>query len=199
MMMGMEKKHKKEEGGLGDDPTVALEKDISAALMERGKEMLAKIVARLENGCDPVRVLRLLENIAKHHRELIAALHGGDNFHKKHGGFDSLISPSSDEIMMSVGSGGTFGNQEENFGAQALKGLVGALKKPKDTGGEIKALTEALYSAGKMAEHNLCHKIRKRLDHLLDETVIPLGSVDLPSGGEARVEVVDEPKEESDA
>ncbi len=180
----MEEK-KEEKGGLGDDLTVALEEEISTELMERGKGILAKIVARLDNGCDPVRVFRLLENIAKHHRELIAALHGGDTFHKKglfglgeyNPGYDSPVS---------------FGNQEENFGAQALKGLVEGLKKPRDKGGEIASLTEALSMATKSRDDKmvaLAEKLQKRLNHLLDDDIIPLGTLELPSGVEAEVEV----------
>jgi hypothetical protein len=183
-------------GGLGDDPTVALEKEISTALVDRGKEMLAKILVGLNNnGCDPVRIFRLLENIAKHHRELIAALHGGDSFRRKNSSLFNLgDSPGYDAPI--------FGNQEENFGAQALKGLVEGLKKPQDKGGEIKALTEALSRATSEDSHPsmnmLARKLEKRLEKLLDETVTTLGTIDLPTGGEATVECVDE-KEETDA
>lgn len=179
----MQEQKKEEEGGLGNDPTVTLETEICEALMERGKEMLAKIVARLDNGCDPVRVFRLLENIAKHHRELIAAMHGGDSFRRK----NSILGISSGDI--------DFGNQEENFGAQALKGLVEGLKKPKDPGGEIKALTEALSVADKAGMNVVAEKLHKRLDKLLDESVTTLGTIDLPTGGEMTVEAVDEKEE----
>lgn len=183
---------REEIGGLGDDPTVTLEREISATLIERGKEMLAKILVGLNhNGCDPVRVFRLLENISKHHRELIAALHGGDTFQKKHGGLWGLGEDG-------ISSMGVYGNQEENFGAQAIKGLVEGLKKPRDKGGEIKSLTEALSVAINGGMTALAGKLQDRLDKLLDESVTTLGTIDLPSGGEATVECVDE-KEETDA
>jgi hypothetical protein len=186
----MELKLKEDEGGLGNDPTAALEKDIATDLLQRGKYMLDKIVYQLEEVKDAVRLFRMIENIAKHHRELIAAMHGGDTFKAQHASFGE-----------SLGLGYGVGNQEENFGAQALKGLVEGLK-PKNKSAEIKSLTEALNNAINASPHDggeLAKKIKKRLNQLLDETVIPIGTVDLPSGGEAEVEIADIPKEESDA
>jgi hypothetical protein len=174
----MELKLKEDEGGLGDDPTAALEKAIAADLLQRGKGMLHKIVGQLEDVKDAVRLFRMVENIAKHHRELIAAMHGGDTF------------KAQNPLFSDLGLGYGVGNQEENFGAQALKGLVEGLKKPKDKGAEIKSLTDALNNAINASPHDggeLANKIKKHLNRLLDEKVIPLGTVDLPSAGPDRI------------
>jgi hypothetical protein len=195
----------KGEGGLPESKAEKVEQIITSDLVQRGKEMLHKLIDRLgeidrpgESAKDAIRIFRVIENISKHHRELISVMHGGNTFRSKEFGETDL------SFGTNFGSGFAASmNQEENFGAQALKGLVEGLKKPKDPGSEIKSLTESLIMArdsfGK--DSHIFKKIQARLDHILDERVIPLGTIDLPieGGQDIPVEIADIPQEESDA
>lgn len=171
----MEEKQKygKDEGGLGTDPMSEVERVITSDLVARGKDMLAKLVETLD-GDNAVRMLRIVENIAKHHRELIAAMNGGDTFRGK---FGSSVNENVDALG-GLGSVMNFNNQEENFGAQALKGLVDGRNeheksKVGGSGAEIKALVEALDLAtsknGDPKMNMIATKLDQKLSRMLDD------------------------------
>jgi len=165
-------KYGKDEGGLKDDSVAKMEKVIASDLAARGKDMLNKLVDALD-GDNAVRMLRIIENIAKHHRELIAAMAGGDTFRSKFATSDDTFGLGG----LSVGA--SYGNQEENFGAQALKGLVEGLKdiRPKNNrqGAEVRDLVEAMDLARSRTDddsmRNIAMKINEKLTRMLDEDV----------------------------
>jgi len=161
----------KSDGGLGPDPMVEMEKVITSDLVSRGKEMLHVLVGVMES-TNAVRILRIIENIAKHHRELIATMNGGDTFQAKYGQSSLFGSDAT------IGTGTNFGNQEENFGAQALKGIVEGFRgvaegfmNPRKDGRDIKALVEALDLATSRTNNPKMRMIATKLDQKLNKMI----------------------------
>jgi HPt (histidine-containing phosphotransfer) domain-containing protein len=146
-----------EEEELPDDPLEVVEEQIRRDTLSHAKTDLQRLMDALNVSTAP-RVLRLVENIAEHHREMLATLKLGEDSvvrKKKYSPFDDTLS-----VMSS----------SETFGAQAITQIgatLGDAFRTQHEGRNIDNLISAIATAKDANLDHLVPRLERKLDRLL--------------------------------
>jgi hypothetical protein len=154
----------KQEETFAKDPTEDLETELRESIIAHGQTTIMKLAESLSEK-NVARVLRMIETIAEHHREMIASLGLGDDILRRK---KKLKTGAMDPLSL-YESGGGYENGE-TFGAQAIQQLGSALTGAVGTANEGKAiqqLTEALAKAKNAGLDSMVPHLEAKLEKAL--------------------------------
>lgn len=164
------------------DPTEDLETELRESIIAHGQSTIMKLAGSLSEK-NVARVLRMIETIAEHHREMIASLGLGDDILRRK---KRLKTGAIDPLSLYESGTGLGYENGETFGAQAIQQLGSALTGAVGTANEGKAiqqLTEALAKAKDAKLDNIVPHLEAKLQKAL--------GVKEPAPGTAPVPVPD--------
>jgi hypothetical protein len=137
---------KASEEGFVVDTMEGIERQLGDDIIKQAKTTIERLVSQLDSG-NCARVLRMIETVAEHHREMVASLGLGDDILKRRK--KKMPSWAGDPLDMYEGGIGS-GMDSETFGAQAVQQIgstiAGAMGKPYE-GRNVESLTNALATA----------------------------------------------------
>lgn len=156
------------EGDFVKDPMEDIERKLADDIIGQARATILSLCREITPD-NAARVLRMIETIAEHHREMVASLGLGKdilNRRKK-----KVPSWAGDPLSMYESGIGTSLSDSETFGAQAVQQisstLNGALGKPYE-GRNVESLVNALATAkDNDLDANLTDAIRAKLDGVL--------------------------------
>jgi hypothetical protein len=149
------------------DPMEEIEQKLAEDIVGQAKTTILSLVREITPD-NSARVLRMIETIAEHHREMVASLGLGKDILNRR----KKKVPSWAGDPLSVYESGAGLSDSETFGAQAVQQisstLNGALGKPYE-GRNVESLVNALATAKESElDAELSGAIRSKLDGLLD-------------------------------
>jgi hypothetical protein len=148
------------------DPTEDLETELRESIISHGQATIMKLAESLSEK-NVARVLRMIETIAEHHREMIASLGLGDDILRRK---KKLKSGGLDPLGMYESGAGLGYENGETFGAQAIQQLGSALTGAVGTANEGKAiqqLTSALAEAKNASLESMVPLLEAKLEKAL--------------------------------
>lgn len=154
------------------DPMKDVEGHLREDIIGQAKVTIERLVCNLD-ASNSARVLRMIETIAEHHREMVASLGLGEDIlkRKKH-----KVVPYGDPLSMYESGIGGGSLDAETFGAQAVNQIgssISGMMSKQYEGRNIEALTDAL---AKAKDNNLgddvIEPIRQKLLAMLNEPEI---------------------------
>lgn len=149
------------------DPMEEIERKLADDIISQAKTTIL-LLCREITPDNSARVLRMIETIAEHHREMVASLGLGKDILNRR----KKKVPSWAGDPLSIYESGAGLSDSETFGAQAVQQisstLNGALGKPYE-GRNVESLVNALATAKESdLDAELSGAIRSKLDGLLD-------------------------------